>query len=92
MPKHYFSRLEHLDILIRTKSTGSPDQLATKLSVSKRTIFEYLDILKSLGAEIKYCKVRKSYCYYIPGKFDFKFKTALGLSLLIGVIQLVTYL
>lgn len=74
MPKYYFDRLEYLNTLIRKKSTGSPEQLADKLHVSERTIFEYIDILRSLGAEIKYCRIKRSYCYSTDGTFDFQFK------------------
>lgn len=74
MPKYYFNRLEYLNSLIRKKATGSPQQLAKKLNVSERTIFEYVDILRSLGAEINYCRNRKSYYYSVDGTFDFQFK------------------
>ncbi|RQO70564.1 hypothetical protein DBR43_21400 [Pedobacter sp. KBW06] len=73
MPKHYFDRLEYLDQLINCKSTGTPDMLARKMNISKRTVFEYIDILKSLGAEIKYCRHRGSYYYECSGYFNFRF-------------------
>jgi len=81
MPKHYFNRLEYLDSLIQKKGTGSPENLALKLNVCKRTIFEYIDILRELGAEIKYDVARESYCYSCPGRFNFKF-TKVDVSIL----------
>jgi predicted DNA-binding transcriptional regulator YafY len=75
MPTYYFNRLDYLNSLIRRKATGSPKQLANKLTVSERTVFAYIEILKSLGAEIKFCKVRQSYYYEKQGTFDFKFKS-----------------
>jgi len=74
MPKYYFDRLDYLNTLIRKKSTGSPEQLAKKLQVSERTIFQYVEILRSLGAEIKYSRVKQSYYYARDGTFDFQFK------------------
>ncbi|TSJ43047.1 HTH domain-containing protein [Mucilaginibacter corticis] len=74
MPKYYFDRLDHLNSLIRKKATGTPEQLAKKLNVSERTTFEYLDILKSLGADIRYSRERQSYYYTLDGTFDFHFK------------------
>ena len=59
MPKHYFNRLERLDYLMRKRSSGSSKELAEKLEVSKRTVYEYLEILKSLGAEIEYDNRKK---------------------------------
>ncbi len=73
MPKYYFDRLEYLDSLIQRKGTGCPDTLAKKLAVSKRTVFEYIDILRFLGAAVKYDNFRESYVYENPGKFNFKF-------------------
>jgi predicted DNA-binding transcriptional regulator YafY len=74
MPKHYFNRLGHLNQLIMKKSTGSPIELAKKMNVSERTTYEYLEILKSLGAEIKYSRTRRSYYYSIDGTFNFQFQ------------------
>ena len=74
MPKYYFDRLDHLNSLIRKKATGAPEQLAKKLNVSERTAFEYLEILRSLGADIKYSRDRRSYYYSADGTFDFHFK------------------
>lgn len=74
MPKHYFDRLGHLNQLIKNRSTGSPTELAKKMNVSERTAFDYLDILKSLGADIRYSRTRRSYYYSENGTFNFEFQ------------------
>ena len=74
MARHHFNRLAHLDYLIRLKATGTPDILAKKLRLSVRTIFGYIDILKSLGAPIAYNKEKETYYYTESGSFYFKFK------------------
>ncbi|MFI5220195.1 MAG: HTH domain-containing protein [Bacteroidia bacterium] len=66
----YIHRLKDLDILLRMEATGTSAQLAKRLGVSRRTIFEYFDVLKSYGAKIKFNRFSKSY-YYLS---DFKFK------------------
>ena len=73
MAKHYFNRLEYLDYLIRTKATGSPRVLAQKLNISRRTVFEYIEILKSLEAPIVYDRHNETYYYAERGSFNFKF-------------------
>lgn len=73
MPKHYFNRFESLDHLIRTKATGTPKKLSQKMGVSERTVYEYIDVLKSLGAPISYCRIRESYFYENEGYFHFRF-------------------
>ncbi|MCB0650808.1 MAG: HTH domain-containing protein [Saprospiraceae bacterium] len=64
-------QLERLDQLIRLKATGSPKDLARKLDVSLRTVYNLLDGLKSFGAEICYCRERCSYYYENEIKFQF---------------------
>lgn len=60
----YFRRIEQIDQLIRQKATGRPAQLAEKVGVKERTIYEYLEMMRELGAEISYCRNSQSY-YYI---------------------------
>jgi len=74
MPTYYFNRLDQLHSLIRRKATGTPVQLAKKLSVSERTVFAYISILKNQGAQIKFSRHRQSYYYTMDGTFDFTFK------------------
>ena len=80
MARHHFNRLEHLDYLIRLKATGNPDSLAKKMCLSVRTIFGYIDILKSLGAPIAYNKEKQTYDYTESGAFYFKFKKDTNVS------------
>jgi predicted DNA-binding transcriptional regulator YafY len=63
-----------MDRLIRSKATGSPDEFAVKLDISKRALFDNLNILKDLGAPIAYSKSRNSYYYNEEGGFQFSFK------------------
>ncbi len=58
--------LDRLHNLIRLKATGSPQQLAKRLQVSKRTIFNLLEDLRIFGADIAYCKYAHSYYYTEP--------------------------
>jgi predicted DNA-binding transcriptional regulator YafY len=67
------SRLERIDRLIRIKGTGSAMELARKIGVSRRSVFDYLNILKDRGAPIKYSLKRKTYYYEEDGFFNFSF-------------------
>lgn len=53
-------RLHHL---IARKGTGCPKNLASRLQISRATLFRYIEVLNSLGADIQYCNYRKSYYY-----------------------------
>jgi biotin operon repressor len=55
--------IERIDQLIRLKATGSPEELASKLGVTRSTVYEYIECMKDMDAEINYCKVRKSFYY-----------------------------
>jgi biotin operon repressor len=55
--------IERVDQLIKLKGTGSSIELSSRLGISRSSLFELLDIMRSMGAEIDYCKHRKSYFY-----------------------------
>ncbi|GAO41958.1 HTH domain-containing protein [Flavihumibacter petaseus] len=76
MAKHVIDRLDRLDNLIRTKSTGTPQDLANKLNISRSTLYEYIGLLKSMGAPISFCRRRNSFYYEVEGKFHFNFKAS----------------
>ena len=65
------SKLKRLDALIQRKGTGTALQLASRLNVSRTTIFNYLNILKDLGAPLAYCNNRRSYYYEEPFHLEF---------------------
>lgn len=67
-----FNRLERLAFLIQRKATGSPEELAKRLEVSRRTVYNLIDILKAQGADIEYCRERNSFYYVQPVKICFQ--------------------
>ncbi len=70
----YVERVQRMDQLIRRKSTGKPKELAAKLSLSERSLYELINQMKDLGAPIIYSKSRDSYVYTSQVKFDFGFR------------------
>ncbi len=61
-----------LDNLIDKEITGSPKQLASKLSMTERTVYNYISFMKkSLNAPIVYDYQRMSYVYNNDGEFKF---------------------
>ncbi|KAA2239729.1 HTH domain-containing protein [Chitinophaga agrisoli] len=73
MTRDALSRLQRIDYLIQIKGTGTPAQLAQKLGMSKRSIFDYLNLMKEFGAPIKFCNFRQSYYYDEDGSFKITF-------------------
>ena len=68
-------KLKKLDRLIRYGVTGSPDELAEKMKVSRATIFRLIDRYKEeFGAPVYFDRSINSYCYEYPGKLVLKFQ------------------
>lgn len=62
-----------MDYYIRTRNTGSPVEFATKIGISERSLYEYINTLKDLGAPVAYCYCENSYIYYEEGKLSLSF-------------------
>jgi len=55
--------LKRIHNLIKRKATGSPEQLATRLDISRASVFRQIKLLKMFGAKINYSHDRGSYVY-----------------------------
>lgn len=71
--KQYLNLLLELDQFIRCKGTGSPPEFAQKMGISERSLYEYLKVLKELGAPIRFSRQDHSYYYAIDGQFYISF-------------------
>jgi predicted DNA-binding transcriptional regulator YafY len=74
MQKNILERLERIDHLIRIKGTGSPSELAKRLNMSQRNIYQYLNLMREMGAPIKFCPFRETYYYSEEGQFMTRFQ------------------
>jgi hypothetical protein len=59
----FLDNLEYLKNSIEKENTGSTIEIASKLGISRRTLFNYLDILKYQDYNIKFCRYRKTYYF-----------------------------
>ncbi len=73
MQKEIFQRLDRIDQLIRIKGTGTPAQLADKIGLSERSMYEYIRLMKEFGAPVVYSRERQSYYYLHEGRFMIRF-------------------
>lgn len=55
--------IERIDQLIRMKATGSARELAKRIGISKSSVYEIIEIMRMMGAEIEYSYARKSFYY-----------------------------
>ncbi|HAF27426.1 MAG TPA: DNA-binding protein [Bacteroidales bacterium] len=56
-------RIERLDKHLKLRMTGSADELARKLNISKRQLFRTIEELKDYGAPIEYSRSLKTFFY-----------------------------
>ncbi len=69
---HQIERLQKLNRLIRQEKTGTPTELAKKLGIKRRTLYDMLESIRSLGLELKYDRKNKTF-YYIDGEINIHF-------------------
>jgi len=67
--------IDRLDRLIRHKATGTPTELASRLEMSRSSLFELIAFLKDeMKAPITYIGSRPSYVYTYTPKFYLGFE------------------
>lgn len=64
----YLNRINRMNYLIAMKATGNPDEFSQRLKISKRQLFNDIEMLRDIGADIKYDRNNGSY-YYV-NNFD----------------------
>ena len=60
--KDYLEKKSAFIELARLEATGTPEQLANRYNISKRSLHRFIENLKSEGLEIKYSRKMNSYC------------------------------
>ena len=63
--------LQRIDHLIRTRATGTPLQLASRLETSERKAYRLIEQLREHGLPIAYDKDAHTYYYTQPVKLAF---------------------
>jgi hypothetical protein len=59
----FLRKMDNLKCQIERESTGTAEELAEKLCFSRRTLFNYFDILKEEGYNIKFSRYRNTYFF-----------------------------
>ena len=62
----YLDRISRMHKLVSRQRTGTPEEFAHRLGVSRTTLYELLDELRSRGAPIAYSKSAKTFFYRQP--------------------------
>jgi biotin operon repressor len=62
----YLDRINMMHKLVSRQSTGTPEELARSLGVSRTSLYDLIDELRSRGAPIAYSKSAKTFFYSQP--------------------------
>ncbi len=62
--------IRRFDQLLRFKSTGSPHELARKLSISEASLYRLIDTFREMGAHIEFNLDCQSYIYSDEVNFE----------------------
>jgi biotin operon repressor len=62
----YLDRINTMHKLVSRQRTGTPEELARSLGVSRTSLYELIDELRSRGAPIVYSKSEKTFFYSQP--------------------------
>lgn len=62
----YLERIEKLHKLVNQEKTGTPDEFAKHLGISRTRLYEIMDDLKFEGAPISYSKASRTFYYEEP--------------------------
>ncbi len=62
----YLERIKMIHKLVNQEQTGSPDEFAKRLGISRTRLYEIVDDLKLEGAPIAYSKSCRTFYYQDP--------------------------
>jgi predicted DNA-binding transcriptional regulator YafY len=62
----YLDRINMMHKHVSRQKTGTPEEFATRLGVSRTSLYELIDELRSRGAPISYSKSAKTFFYSQP--------------------------
>ena len=71
-------RLKRMNRLIKEERTGSPQEFAKRLGVSKSHLYRCIEEVRELGAPIRFCRTRQTYFY----KNEFELKVSYSVQLI----------
>jgi transcriptional antiterminator len=73
------AKFKNLIHLIEKERTGTPKELARRLELSERMVYNYVGVLrKDLNAPIVYNRFRQTYQFHEPGQLEWEWKSDLS--------------
>lgn len=82
-------RLQYLHSLIKKENTGTPDEIAFRMNISKRMVFNLIENLREFDASIIYDRHRKT--YYYESEFSLQINLTITVKTCEGKTDLLGY-
>ncbi len=70
----YIKKIKRIDLFIQSRATGTPNDFAKKLNMSKSALYKYLNLMKEMNAPIRYNNITESYYYEDNGSFEIGYR------------------
>jgi len=67
-------RLKRMNELIRKGKTGTPDEFASSIGISRRQLYADLDFIKDNGVDINYSKISRTFYYTNEHELEISFQ------------------
>lgn len=67
-------QLRKVHMMIRKRITGTPEEFASVLCVSRRKMYYIMDVLRGLGAKIAYSRTNHTFYYHKDFELEISFK------------------
>ncbi len=65
-------RLQRINEIIKNECTGTPEEFAQKLNISRRQLYAELEYLCDLGINIKYSRTQRTFLFSEGQKLEIK--------------------
>jgi len=65
--------LSRMDKMIRLRSTGTPQEFAFSLGISLRSLYNYISLIRAIGAPVYYSRSYAGYTYLEEGSLIIAF-------------------
>ena len=70
---NFFDKLIFFEKLVRQGRTGTPQELARRLSLSRSALYRIIDEINSHGTTIGYCRTSRTFRYNCDKVFEINF-------------------
>ena len=69
----YLDKIEKFNKLIERGCTGTPDEFSEQLNISRTSLYDFIDELRSRNIEVGYSRTKRTFFYKNPVSLEIHF-------------------